>query len=51
MEQAFDEIDLDGNLLLDEDEFQLLLETAYTSIYGDEIERSRSDFFAGFSSY
>ena len=49
MEQAFDEIDLDGNALLDEDEFQQLLETAYTSIYGDEIERSRSEFFAGFS--
>ena len=48
MEEAFDTIDLDGNGLLDEDEFQSLLEDTYISIYGKEIEKQRADFFAGF---
>lgn len=48
MEEAFESIDLDGNGLLDEEEFQTLLETMYVTIYGEEIERQRAKFFAGF---
>jgi len=48
MERAFERIDLDGNGLLDEDEFQTLLETVYVAIYGEEIEKQRTEFFAGF---
>ncbi|KAL9178623.1 hypothetical protein ACHAXT_001961 [Thalassiosira profunda] len=48
MELAFAELDLDGNGILDEDEYQTLLEKVYVAIYGDEIERQRAEFFAGF---
>lgn len=48
MERAFDEIDLDGNGLLDEDEFQTLLQNVYVKIYGEDIEKHRTEFFAGF---
>ena len=45
MELLFEEIDLNGNGFLDEDEFQELLKNAYLSIYGDEIEVKRAEFF------
>mmetsp|Transcript_31894 Transcript_31894/g.48523 ORF Transcript_31894/g.48523 Transcript_31894/m.48523 type:complete len:737 (-) Transcript_31894:28-2238(-) len=48
MEKAFESIDLDGNGLLDEEEFQTLLETMYVTIYGEEITRHRAEFFEGF---
>jgi len=48
MEGIFERIDLDGNGLLDEDEFQQLLETAYVAIYGGEIEKKRVEFFKAF---
>ncbi|KAL7549368.1 hypothetical protein ACHAWF_012639 [Thalassiosira exigua] len=48
MELAFRQIDLDGNGLLDEDEFQTLLETVYVAINGDDIKRHRTEFFVGF---
>jgi endonuclease/exonuclease/phosphatase family metal-dependent hydrolase/Ca2+-binding EF-hand superfamily protein len=48
MEQAFERIDLDGNGLLDEQEFQTLLEDVYLTIFGEEIEKQRTEFFAGF---
>ena len=48
MEDIFEKIDLDGNGLLDEDEFQQLLETAYVAIYGGEIEKKRVEFFKAF---
>eukprot|EP00579_Thalassiosira_antarctica_P031360 CAMPEP_0202033350 /NCGR_PEP_ID=MMETSP0905-20130828/66003_1 /ASSEMBLY_ACC=CAM_ASM_000554 /TAXON_ID=420261 /ORGANISM="Thalassiosira antarctica, Strain CCMP982" /LENGTH=648 /DNA_ID=CAMNT_0048597251 /DNA_START=240 /DNA_END=2186 /DNA_ORIENTATION=+ len=48
MDQAFERIDLDGNGLLDEDEFQILLETVYIAIYGEEIEKQRIEFTMGF---
>mmetsp|Transcript_21531 Transcript_21531/g.46820 ORF Transcript_21531/g.46820 Transcript_21531/m.46820 type:complete len:808 (-) Transcript_21531:543-2966(-) len=48
MEQSFNDIDLDGNGLLDEDEFQTLLENVYVAIYGEEIEKQRTEFFVGF---
>ena len=48
MEQAFEDLDLDGNGLLDEDEFQTLLETVYVAIYGEEIDKQRTEFFMGF---
>lgn len=49
MEKAFDAIDLDGNGLLDDDEFQTLLEELYVSVYGEEISNQRAEFFASFS--
>ena len=48
MEQAFMKIDLDGNGLLDENEYSKLLESVYVSIYGEEIDKQRSDFFTCF---
>jgi Ca2+-binding EF-hand superfamily protein/endonuclease/exonuclease/phosphatase family metal-dependent hydrolase len=48
MENIFERIDLDGNGLLDEDEFQRLLETSYVAIYGGEIENKRIEFFKAF---
>ena len=37
-----------GNGLLDEEEFQFLLEDTYLTIYGEEIEQHREDFFSNF---
>ncbi len=48
IERAFDQIDLDNNGLLDEGEFQTLLENFYVTIYGEDIERHRGEFFSGF---
>jgi len=48
MEDIFERIDLDGNGLLDEDEFQQLLETAYVAIYGGDIKKKRVEFFKAF---
>ena len=48
MEVLFERIDLDGNGLLDEDEFRQLLETTYKAIYGGEIEKKRAEFFKAF---
>ena len=48
MEQIFEEIDLDGNGLLDEEEYQSLLETSYVAIYGRDIEEKRVEFFTTF---
>ena len=45
MESLFEKIDLDGNGFLDEDEFHELLKNAYLSIYGDEIELKKVEFF------
>jgi len=50
MEQAFERIDLDGNGLLDEDEYQTLLESIYVEIYGEEIKKQKAEFFQGFES-
>lgn len=49
MEGMFEKIDLDSNGLLDEDEFQHLLETAYVYIYGEEIKNKRVEFFKAFT--
>lgn len=48
MEHQFDSIDLDKNGLLDEIEYQHLLENVYVRIYGDEIKRKKDEFFMGF---
>ena len=48
MEREFDRIDLDGNGLLEEGEYQTLLENVYVTIYGEDIERQRGEFFSGF---
>ncbi|KAL7509492.1 hypothetical protein ACHAXN_006478 [Cyclotella atomus] len=48
MGELFDKIDLDGNGFLDEDEYQELLKTAYLSIYGEEIDMKRNEFFTSF---
>jgi Ca2+-binding EF-hand superfamily protein len=48
MDAIFEQIDLDKNGFLDEDEFQELLKTAYLSIYGEEIDSKRTEFFKAF---
>lgn len=48
MVRAFESIDLDGNNLIDEDEVQKLLESAYVSANRREIEEERRKFFSGF---
>jgi endonuclease/exonuclease/phosphatase family metal-dependent hydrolase/Ca2+-binding EF-hand superfamily protein len=48
MDRAFESIDLDGNNLVDEDEIQTLLESAYVATYGRQIEEERKKFFEGF---
>ena len=50
MGDIFDSVDFDGNCLLDEDEFQQLLETAYVAVYGEEIEKKKVEFFKAFES-
>ena len=48
MEQAFEQIDLDGNSLLDEDEVRTLLESVYVFVDGQKIEQQRTKFFTDF---
>ena len=48
MEYQFDSIDLDKNGLLDEVEYQHLLENVFVRIYGEEINRKKDEFFTGF---
>lgn len=48
IEQAFASVDLNNNGVVDGDEVQKLLETVYTTLYGQKIEAEKRLFFDGF---
>ena len=48
LDNAFDQVDSDGNGVIDDDEILSLLEEVYVATYGQQIQQERNNFFKGF---